>query len=105
MSGPRHDLPKDQHKWCESHEWKMVESLREALLFTYGKTVAYMVSWDDSQKEGSPFFRSMYAKSGGIQFFTDNTGFAIVMDAGWGGTDVTPGDPATTNYYTLTPIG
>ena len=78
-----------------THVWREVQTLPEALAATEGKTIARTLSYDDN--------RRMYSNSAAVILFTDGTGFALEMDSGWCGTDVTPGDPASTEYFILTP--
>lgn len=76
------------------YAWREVTTLPEALAATEGKTIARTFSFDEG--------REMYSQSGAVVIFTDGSGFALLMDEGWGGTDVTPGDPASTEYFILT---
>lgn len=101
MYFPLHDIPPEFHSWGETHYWTQVDSLPDAIAFTQGKTVLYTISWDETA--GKSQWSLIYDKTGSIQAFTDGTAFAIVMDSGWSGTEVSGGDPARTEFYTLIP--
>lgn len=98
LSDLEESLPENLHSWITSHNWELMETLGEALDKTKSRTIKDVISWE-ARKDCW-----MYCKSGAIMMFTDNTAYAVIMDGGWSGTEVTAGNPAYTEYFFLTPV-
>lgn len=76
----------------EAYAWTELDESADMLAFTVGKTVAETVyAKDDVWND----------KEWNVLLFADGTGFALEMDGGWSGTEVTGGEPASVTYYAL----